>query len=232
MGSSFSSCGVRMRSQALLLAKRAFSSSPTPPPATTSPLDGVKVLDMTRVLAGPFATMILSDLGAEVIKVERPGGGDDTRAWGPPFLEGKGGRESAYFLSVNRNKQSICVDMKSAKGNQILQHGRPPSCHRRPCRSTDQGGCRHDRSGNSIVCTRCHPRCSSAKKGDRKGSVDPVQPTGHPGELHDSPGQQLAQLQCRVFKMGQCAHVHRPLPDLPHLRWLSNNWLRQQQPIW
>ena len=79
---------------------------------------------MTRVLAGPFATMILSDLGAEVIKVERPGGGDDTRAWGPPFLEGKEGRESAYFLSVNRNKQSICVDMKSKKGNQILQQ--PP----------------------------------------------------------------------------------------------------------
>ena len=78
-------------------------------------------MDMTRVLAGPFATMILSDLGAEVIKVERPGGGDDTRAWGPPFLEGKEGRESAYFLSVNRNKQSICVDMKSKKGNQILQ---------------------------------------------------------------------------------------------------------------
>ena len=110
-----------MRSRALLLTKRAFSSSPTTPPATTSPLDGVKVLDMTRVLAGPFATMILSDLGAEVIKVERPGGGDDTRAWGPPFLEGKEGRESAYFLSVNRNKQSICVDMKSKKGNQILQ---------------------------------------------------------------------------------------------------------------
>ena len=78
-------------------------------------------MDMTRVLAGPFATMILSDLGAEVIKVERPGGGDDTRSWGPPFLEGKQGRESAYFLSVNRNKQSICVDMKSKKGNQILQ---------------------------------------------------------------------------------------------------------------
>ena len=65
--------------------------------------------------------MILSDLGAEVIKVERPGGGDDTRSWGPPFIEGKEGRQSAYFLSVNRNKQSICVDMKSKKGNQILQ---------------------------------------------------------------------------------------------------------------
>ncbi|XP_077100246.1 succinyl-CoA:glutarate CoA-transferase isoform X2 [Siphateles boraxobius] len=65
------------------------------------PLDGVTVLDLTRVLAGPFATMILGDLGAEVIKVERPGPGDDTRAWGPPFV----GEESAYFLSVNRNKK-------------------------------------------------------------------------------------------------------------------------------
>ena len=110
-----------MRAQALLLAKRAFSSSLTSSTVATSPLDGIKVLDMTRVLAGPFATMVLSDLGAEVIKVERPGGGDDTRAWGPPFLEGKEGRESAYFLSVNRNKQSICIDMKSKKGKQILQ---------------------------------------------------------------------------------------------------------------
>ncbi|XP_072235029.1 succinate--hydroxymethylglutarate CoA-transferase isoform X2 [Leuresthes tenuis] len=65
------------------------------------PLEGVRVLDLTRVLAGPFATMILGDLGAEVIKVERPGAGDDTRAWGPPFV----GSESVYFLSVNRNKK-------------------------------------------------------------------------------------------------------------------------------
>uniref|UniRef100_A0A3B4UXI6 Succinyl-CoA:glutarate CoA-transferase n=1 Tax=Seriola dumerili TaxID=41447 RepID=A0A3B4UXI6_SERDU len=65
------------------------------------PLEGVRVLDLTRVLAGPFATMILGDLGAEVIKVERPGAGDDTRAWGPPFVSS----ESAYFLSVNRNKK-------------------------------------------------------------------------------------------------------------------------------
>ena len=109
-----------MRAQALLLlAKRAFSSSP-PQASTTSPLKGVKVLDLTRVLAGPFATMVLSDLGAEVIKVERPGGGDDTRAWGPPFLHSEQGRESAYFLSVNRNKQSICVDMKSERGVKIL----------------------------------------------------------------------------------------------------------------
>ncbi|XP_066540051.1 succinate--hydroxymethylglutarate CoA-transferase isoform X2 [Hoplias malabaricus] len=80
------------------------------------PLDGVKILDLTRVLAGPFATMILGDLGAEVIKVERPGAGDDTRAWGPPFV----GEESAYFLSVNRNKKSIAVNLKDPKGAKLV----------------------------------------------------------------------------------------------------------------
>lgn len=81
------------------------------------PLEGVRVLDLTRVLAGPFATMILGDLGAEVIKVERPGGGDDTRAWGPPFVS----TETAYFLSVNRNKKSICVDLKHPRGLNVIQ---------------------------------------------------------------------------------------------------------------
>ncbi|XP_028288778.1 succinyl-CoA:glutarate CoA-transferase isoform X2 [Parambassis ranga] len=81
------------------------------------PLEGVRVLDLTRVLAGPFATMILADLGAEVIKVERPGAGDDTRAWGPPFV----GSESAYFLSINRNKKSVAVDLKHPRGVQIIQ---------------------------------------------------------------------------------------------------------------
>ncbi|XP_039646846.1 succinate--hydroxymethylglutarate CoA-transferase [Perca fluviatilis] len=81
------------------------------------PLEGLTVLDLTRVLAGPFATMILGDLGAQVIKVERPGAGDDTRAWGPPFV----GAESAYFLSVNRNKKSICVDLKHPRGASIIQ---------------------------------------------------------------------------------------------------------------
>ena len=76
------------------------------------PLDGVKVLDLSRVLAGPYATMVLADLGADVIKVERPDVGDDTRHWGPPFAgEGKE-RQSAYFLSVNRNKRSITADLK------------------------------------------------------------------------------------------------------------------------
>uniref|UniRef100_A0A4X2L617 Succinyl-CoA:glutarate CoA-transferase n=1 Tax=Vombatus ursinus TaxID=29139 RepID=A0A4X2L617_VOMUR len=81
------------------------------------PLDGVKILDLTRVLAGPFATMNLGDLGAEVIKVERPGAGDDTRSWGPPFV----GSESTYFLSVNRNKKSIAVNIKDPKGVQIIR---------------------------------------------------------------------------------------------------------------
>lgn len=76
------------------------------------PLSGVRVLDLSRVLAGPFCTMLLGDLGAEVIKVERPEGGDDTREWGPPFAAG----ESAYYLCVNRNKKSVALDLKSPKG--------------------------------------------------------------------------------------------------------------------
>ncbi len=79
-------------------------------------LEGVKVLDLSRVLAMPYATMILSDLGAQVIKVERPGIGDETRHWGPPFL----GTQSAYFLCVNRNKQSITVDIKKKEGQKII----------------------------------------------------------------------------------------------------------------
>ncbi len=76
------------------------------------PLEGVRVLDLSRVLAGPYATMMLADLGADVLKVEHPERGDDTRHWGPPFAGG----ESAYFLSVNRNKRSIGVDLKDPEG--------------------------------------------------------------------------------------------------------------------
>ncbi|XP_054241113.1 succinate--hydroxymethylglutarate CoA-transferase [Indicator indicator] len=85
--------------------------------SNVKPLDGVKILDLTRVLAGPFATMNLGDLGAEVIKVERPGAGDDTRVWGPPFV----GTESIYFLSVNRNKKSIAINMKDSKGAKLIR---------------------------------------------------------------------------------------------------------------
>jgi formyl-CoA transferase/CoA:oxalate CoA-transferase len=81
-----------------------------------TPLDGITVLDLTRVLSGPYCTMMLGDLGARIIKIEQPGRGDDTRAWGPPFLDG----ESAYFLSINRNKESITLDFKAPAGRQIL----------------------------------------------------------------------------------------------------------------
>jgi crotonobetainyl-CoA:carnitine CoA-transferase CaiB-like acyl-CoA transferase len=80
------------------------------------PLDGIRVVDLTRVLSGPYCTMQLGDLGAEVIKVERPGEGDDTRAFAPPFQ----GDQAAYFLSVNRNKKSITLDMKSERGKEVL----------------------------------------------------------------------------------------------------------------
>lgn len=79
-------------------------------------LEGIKVIDLTRVLAGPFCTMILGDLGAEVIKVERPETGDDSRAFGP-FING----ESAYFISLNRNKKSICLDFKQEEGREVLK---------------------------------------------------------------------------------------------------------------
>ncbi len=79
-------------------------------------LDGIKVLDLSRALAGPYCTMMLADMGAEVIKVEMPGTGDDSRAWGPPFVEG----ESAYFMSINRNKKSITLDMKGDKAIEII----------------------------------------------------------------------------------------------------------------
>ena len=79
-------------------------------------LAGLKVLDLSRVLAGPWCGQLLGDLGAEVIKVESPVGGDDTRGWGPPFLEG----ESAYFLGCNRNKQGIAIDFSSSDGKQLL----------------------------------------------------------------------------------------------------------------
>src|SRR5687767_12268613 len=87
-------------------------------------LTGIRVLDMSRVLAGPWVGQLLADLGAEVIKVERPGVGDDTRGWGPPFLkdrEGKETREAAYFLSTNRGKKSITLDISRPEGQAIAR---------------------------------------------------------------------------------------------------------------
>jgi formyl-CoA transferase/CoA:oxalate CoA-transferase len=79
-------------------------------------LAGLTVLDLTRVLSGPYCTMQLADMGARVIKIEHPDGGDDTRHWGPPFLNG----ESTYFLSINRNKESVTLDLKTARGRGVL----------------------------------------------------------------------------------------------------------------
>ncbi|MDK2125255.1 CaiB/BaiF CoA transferase family protein [Parachitinimonas caeni] len=87
-------------------------------------LSHLKVLDLSRVLAGPWATQLLADLGAEVIKIERPGTGDDTRAWGPPWLKDEAGEatsESAYYLSTNRNKQSVAIDMAKPEGQRLLR---------------------------------------------------------------------------------------------------------------
>ena len=89
------------------------------PTTPFQPLQGVRVLDLSRVLAGPVCSMILADLGADVIKVERPGQGDDTREWGPPFIDSMDGM-SAYFASVNRNKRSLTLDMTRPAGRDVL----------------------------------------------------------------------------------------------------------------
>ncbi len=92
-------------------------------PQITGPLLGVKVLDLSRILAAPSCTQILGDLGADVIKVERPGQGDDIRTWGPPFLKDQHGAdttESGYYLSTGRNKRSVCIDFSQPEGREIL----------------------------------------------------------------------------------------------------------------
>jgi len=84
---------------------------------STPPLHDLLVVDLTRVLSGPYCTLLLGDMGARVIKIEQPGRGDDTRGWGPPFV----GAESAYFLSVNRNKESLTLDLKQPEAKRILE---------------------------------------------------------------------------------------------------------------
>jgi crotonobetainyl-CoA:carnitine CoA-transferase CaiB-like acyl-CoA transferase len=105
------------------------STTPAPPIQATGALSGIQVLDLSRVLAGPWCTQTLADLGADVIKIERPAsdghpGGDDTRGWGPPFLQDRDGRdtaEAAYFLGTNRNKRSVCVDIATPQGQEIVK---------------------------------------------------------------------------------------------------------------
>ncbi len=123
--------------------------------ASTGPLDGLLVADFSRVLAGPFAAMTLGDLGADVIKVERPGGGDDTRAWGPPWRDG----ESTYYLGLNRNKRSVALDLADegdrelarelgARADVLIESFRPGpdglvgARRRRAARRATRGSCR------------------------------------------------------------------------------------------
>jgi crotonobetainyl-CoA:carnitine CoA-transferase CaiB-like acyl-CoA transferase len=90
----------------------------------SGPLSGIRVFDLTRILAGPTATQMLGDLGADVIKIERPGQGDDTRKWGPPFIKGKDGKdtnESAYYLAINRNKRSVTLDVAQPDGQELAK---------------------------------------------------------------------------------------------------------------
>ena len=90
----------------------------------SGPLAGLRIFDLTRILAGPTATQVLGDLGADVIKVERPGQGDDTRKWGPPYLKDGQGRdtgESAYYLAANRNKRSITIDLEQPEGQALAR---------------------------------------------------------------------------------------------------------------
>jgi crotonobetainyl-CoA:carnitine CoA-transferase CaiB-like acyl-CoA transferase len=92
--------------------------------ARMNALDGIRVLDLSRVLAGPWCTQTLADLGADVIKIERPGSGDDTRSWGPPFLKDREGRdtaEAAYYLGTNRNKRSVTCDIAQAEGQALIR---------------------------------------------------------------------------------------------------------------
>src|SRR5262245_61049490 len=88
------------------------------------PLSGIRVLDLTRVLAGPLSAQMLADLGAEVIKIERPGGGDDARAFGPPYLtdpDGKQNNNNSFYLCANRNKRSVAVDISKPAGQEIVR---------------------------------------------------------------------------------------------------------------
>lgn len=100
------------------------SPSPAACPSASGPLAGLRVFDLTRILAGPTCTQLLGDLGADIIKIERPGQGDDTRKWGPPYIkdsEGEDTKESAYYLSSNRNKRSLAIDISQPEGQALAK---------------------------------------------------------------------------------------------------------------
>jgi len=101
-----------------------MTQASSPSPALPKALGHIRVLDLSRVLAGPWCSQNLADLGADVIKIERPGAGDDTRAWGPPYArdaQGNDTQEAAYYLSANRGKRSLTVDIASSEGQALLR---------------------------------------------------------------------------------------------------------------
>ncbi|MGH7108522.1 MAG: CaiB/BaiF CoA transferase family protein, partial [Acetobacteraceae bacterium] len=100
-----------------MATKQAAKSEPT----NRGALAGLRVLDLSRVLAGPWASQLLGDLGAQVVKIERPGHGDDTRSWGPPFVGSPEEKRSAYFLSANRNKRSVAIDFSQPRGGELVR---------------------------------------------------------------------------------------------------------------
>ena len=108
------SIGKVVRQRQIVFAHAQISNYSS---SSSDALSGVKVLDLSRVLAGPYCTQILGDLGADILKIERPKVGDDTRSWGPPFV----GNTSTYFMSINRNKKSVCIDLKSSNGKEIIK---------------------------------------------------------------------------------------------------------------
>ncbi|WP_428979370.1 CoA transferase [Cupriavidus oxalaticus] len=128
-------------------------------------LEGVRVLDFTTSVAGPYGTLLLADLGAEVIKIEKRAGGDDTRSWGPPFLDG----ESLWFLSMNRNKQSMTVDLTRAEGRGIACS---PGTGSRPGRSTASTNWRKTRRYATPECSL--PARVSRAASPRLASASPL----------------------------------------------------------
>src|ERR1700732_26667 len=105
-------------------SRAAKAKSPSEEIMSALPLSGIKILDLTRVLAGPLSAQMLADLGAEVIKIERPGSGDDARAFGPPYLvdpEGKENNNNSFYLCANRNKKSVTVDLAKPEGQEIIR---------------------------------------------------------------------------------------------------------------
>ena len=98
--------------------------TPAISPPATGPLNGIRILDLSRILAGPICTQLLGDYGADIIKIEKPGAGDDTRSWGPPFVkdaDGNDTEESTFYLCANRNKRSVAVDISQADGQALIR---------------------------------------------------------------------------------------------------------------